>query len=69
MSDTDRLSEEKVVSTRMGLDSSYANARQFVIDFNGPKLDAIPESDLPQAVAIAAPTRRLCTTRSCAATG
>jgi len=26
MSDTDKLSEEKVVSTRMGLDSSYANA-------------------------------------------
>jgi glucans biosynthesis protein len=51
MSDTGKLSEEKVVSTRVGLDSGYANARQFVIDFDGPKLDAIPESDLPQAVA------------------
>ena len=51
MSDTDKLSDEKVVSTRMGLDSGYPNGRQFVIDFDGPKLDAIPESDLPQAVA------------------
>ena len=51
MSDTDKLSDEKVVSTRMGLDSGNANVRQFVIDFDGPKLDAIPESDLPQAVA------------------
>ena len=55
MSDTIKLSEEKVVSTRMGLDAGYANARQFVIDFDGPKLDAIPESDLPQAVANCSP--------------
>jgi len=47
----DKLSEERVVSTRVGLDSRDVNSRQFVIDFDGPKLDAILENDIPQAVA------------------
>jgi glucans biosynthesis protein len=56
-SETDKLSENRVVSTRMGLDSSKepnsscADCRQFVIDFDGPALDAVPENDPPQAVA------------------
>ncbi|MGA3164296.1 MAG: glucan biosynthesis protein G [Verrucomicrobiota bacterium] len=46
-----KLSENRVVSTRMGLDSSCANCRQFVIDFDGPELDAISETNPPQAIA------------------
>ncbi len=46
-----KLSENRAVSTRVGLDSHFAGARQFVIDFAGPKLDAQPESDAPQAIA------------------
>ena len=67
MSDTGKLSEEKVVSTRMGLDSSYANARQFVIDFDGPKLDAVPESDIPQAVANCSANAAIVYNQCCAA--
>ena len=51
ISEMDKLSEERVVSTRVGLDSRDVNSRQFVIDFDGPKLDAILENDIPQAVA------------------
>jgi glucans biosynthesis protein len=46
-----KLSENRAVSTRVGLDSHFANARQFVIDFDGPKLDAIPENEPPLAIA------------------
>jgi glucans biosynthesis protein len=46
-----KLSENRVVSTRVGLDAHFASARQFVIDFAGPKLGAIPENDPPQAIA------------------
>ena len=51
MRDTDKLSENKVVSTRLGLDSGCADCRQIVIDFDGPNLDAIPENNPPLAVA------------------
>jgi periplasmic glucans biosynthesis protein len=52
MGDADvRLSENRVVSTRIGLDPSCADCRQIVIDFKGPKLDAIPENEPPQAIA------------------
>ena len=51
LTDADRLSDNKVVSTRVGLDSIDGNGRQFVIDFDGPGLDAIPESDPPMAIA------------------
>jgi len=52
MGDADiKLSENRVVSTRIGLDPSCADCRQMVIDFTGPKLDAIPENEPPQAIA------------------
>ena len=51
MSDAGKLSENKVVSTRVGLDTVGSNNRQFVIDFDGSALDAIPESDPPEAIA------------------
>jgi glucans biosynthesis protein len=44
-------SENRAVSTRVGLDSSSADTRQFVIDFAGPKLDAVPQNELPLAIA------------------
>jgi glucans biosynthesis protein len=46
-----KLSENQVVSTRIGLDPSCADCRQIVIDFDGAKLDAIPENAPPQAIA------------------
>ncbi len=46
-----KLSENRVISTRVGLDSHFPNARQFVIDFAGPKLDAVPENKPPLAIA------------------
>jgi glucans biosynthesis protein len=46
-----KLSENRVVSTRVGLDAHFAGARQFVIDFTGPKLDAVTENDPPAAIA------------------
>src|SRR5208282_4244302 len=45
-----KLSENRVVSTRIGPDAQFAGARQFVIDFAGPKLDAIPEAKPPVAI-------------------
>jgi glucans biosynthesis protein len=46
-----KLSDNKVVSTRIGLGPNCVNCRQIVIDFAGPGLDAIPEDNPPQAVA------------------
>jgi len=44
------ISPNHVVSTRVGADPRNSQQRQFVIDFDGPRLDAIPENDLPQAI-------------------
>ena len=46
-----KLSENRVVSTRLGLDLSCRDCRQIVIDFDGPKLDALPANDPPAAIA------------------
>ena len=40
-----------MVSTRIGPDAQFQGARQFVIDFAGPKFDAIPEDKPPVAIA------------------
>ena len=45
-----KRSPDRVVSTRIGLDAQFTGARQFVIDFDGPKLDAIPEDKPPVAI-------------------
>jgi len=45
-----KRSENRVVSTRIGPDTQFQGARQFVIDFKGPKLDTIPEDKPPQAI-------------------
>jgi len=50
-----KLSDEKVVATRIGLDPSCDNCRQIVIDFKGPKLDAIPTNSPPTAIANCSP--------------
>jgi glucans biosynthesis protein len=49
--ETDKLSENKVVATRVGLDVNHQDGRQIVIDFDGPQLDAIPENFPPQSIA------------------
>jgi glucans biosynthesis protein len=46
-----KLSENRVVSMRVGLDTHFENTRQFVMDFVGPKLEAVPESEPPVAIA------------------
>jgi glucans biosynthesis protein len=46
-----KLSPNKVVATRIGVHPRDANARQIAIDFRGPKLDNIAESQPPKAVA------------------
>ncbi len=46
-----KLSENRVMATRVGLDSHFPNTRQFVIDFAGPKLDAVPVNEPPLAIA------------------
>jgi glucans biosynthesis protein len=49
--DTDlKLSENRVIATRTGLTSEYPGARQFVLDYEGPKLDSIPEDKPPTAI-------------------
>ena len=50
-----KLSGNRAVATRVGLDSSFANTRQFVIDFAGPKLDAMSENEPPLAIASCSP--------------
>jgi glucans biosynthesis protein len=51
-SETDlKISENKVVATRIGADDYFKGAHQFVIDFDGPQLDAISENKPPVAVA------------------
>jgi len=45
-----KLSENRVISARAGLVPGDANTRQFVIDFEGPKLDTIPANDPPEAI-------------------
>jgi periplasmic glucans biosynthesis protein len=46
-----KRSDNRVVSTRIGPDAQFEGARQFVIDFDGPKLDAIPPDKPPVAIA------------------
>jgi glucans biosynthesis protein len=46
-----KLSENRAVSTRIGLDPSCTDCRQIVIDFAGPLLDALSEKRPPQAIA------------------
>jgi glucans biosynthesis protein len=46
-----KLSENRAVSTRIGADSRFEGAREFVIDFKGPKLDALPDNTELVAVA------------------
>ena len=45
-----KRSENRIVSTRIGPDAQFGG-RQFVIDFDGPQLDAIPENKPPTVVA------------------
>lgn len=45
------LSENRVVATRIGLDSDDSTARLIMIDFAGPRLDVISPDNPPAAIA------------------
>ncbi|HEU5397570.1 MAG TPA: glucan biosynthesis protein, partial [Verrucomicrobiae bacterium] len=45
-----RLSPDRVVGTRVGLDYHFPNTRQFVIDFAGPDLEKLPADTQLQAI-------------------
>jgi glucans biosynthesis protein len=45
-----KRSENRVIATRVGTETQFG-AREFVLDFDGPKLDAISESNPPVAFA------------------
>ena len=47
----EKLSENRVVATRIGLVTGEPNTRLIAIDFKGPKLDAIPQANPPEVVA------------------
>jgi glucans biosynthesis protein len=46
-----KLSQNRVVGTRIGLVPGQHRTRLIVIDFTGPKLDSIPADNPPQAIA------------------
>ena len=46
-----KLSENRVLATRIGADSRNPGRRQIAIDFGGPKLSSIPRTSPPTAVA------------------
>ena len=46
-----QLSDNRVIATRIGGELHDAKKRQVHIDFAGPKLDAVPETEPPQVVA------------------
>jgi len=46
-----RLSQNRVIATRVGVDPRDPGKRQIVIDFDGPRLVVIPENEPPQAIA------------------
>ena len=49
--ETDKLSPNHVVATRMGLDLRAQDERQIAIDFAGPKLASLPDGVVPDVVA------------------
>jgi glucans biosynthesis protein len=50
-----KLSPNRVVATRIGAHPRNANWRQIVIDFDGPQLAVIPETNAPVAIASCSP--------------
>jgi periplasmic glucans biosynthesis protein len=46
-----KRSENRVVSTRIGPDAQFPGSRKFVIDFDGPEFDKIPNNQPPVAIA------------------
>jgi glucans biosynthesis protein len=46
-----KQSEDKVVATRVGMDLTCQDCRQFIIDFAGPGLDHLSETNAPEIIA------------------
>lgn len=53
------LSDNKVVSTHIGLDNNEPAKRQVHLDFAGPLLDAIPEKEPPTAIVNCSPNAKI----------
>ena len=49
--DTDKLSPNRTLTTRVGADPRNPGQRQIAIDFTGPKLASLPEGVAPEVVA------------------
>jgi glucans biosynthesis protein len=45
-----RISENRVTATRIGVDRRDSSQRQFVVDFDGPRLTVIPDNSPPTAI-------------------
>jgi periplasmic glucans biosynthesis protein len=48
--DIDKLSPNRTVATRIGVNERNTDQRQLVIDFTGPKLASLPEGVMPEAI-------------------
>ena len=46
-----KLSENRVVATRVGIDPATPDSREFIIDFEGPKIDALTPKNPPKVIA------------------
>src|SRR5205814_701603 len=57
------LSENHVVTTMVGAESGDPKRRQIHIDFQGPKLDTIPEAMPPQAIVSCGTNAKICETQ------
>jgi glucans biosynthesis protein len=57
------LSENHVVTTMVGAEAGDPKKRQVHIDFQGPKLDAIPEAMPPQAIVSCGTNAKICETQ------
>jgi glucans biosynthesis protein len=48
--DTDKLSPNRSVATRIGADDRYPGRREIAVDFTGPKFASLPEGVVPDAI-------------------
>ena len=48
--DTDKLSPNRSVATRIGADDRYPERREIAVDFTGPKFASLPEGVVPDAI-------------------
>jgi glucans biosynthesis protein len=54
-----RVSPNQAVSTRIGLHPRDPNARQIVLDFNGPRLQALADNTPPESIVSCSPNGKI----------